>query len=60
MKLFNAFKDILEAAITNDGTQLGASIVNIIESSVDMVNRFWEISSSSTISHNNKIYLKEF
>ncbi|AAW54109.1 phenol soluble modulin beta 1 [Staphylococcus epidermidis Scl25] len=40
MKLFNAFKDILEAAITNDGTQLGASIVNIIESSVDMVNRF--------------------
>ncbi|MEV6490018.1 beta-class phenol-soluble modulin, partial [Actinoplanes sp. NPDC051633] len=28
MKLFNAFKDILEAAITNDGTQLGASIVN--------------------------------
>ena len=23
MKLFNAFKDILEAAITNDGTQLG-------------------------------------
>lgn len=36
MKLFNAFKDILEAAITNDGTQLGASIVNIIESSVDM------------------------
>ena len=39
MKLFNAFKDILEAAITNDGTQL-ASIVNIIESSVDMVNRF--------------------
>ena len=27
MKLFNAFKDILEAAITNDGTQLGASIL---------------------------------
>ena len=40
MKLFNAFKDILEAAITNDGTQLGANIFNIIESSVDMVNRF--------------------
>ena len=38
-----------EAAITNDGTQLGASIVNIIESSVDMVESILEISSSSTI-----------
>ena len=43
MKLFNAFKDILEAAITNDGTQLGASIVNIIEGSVDMVIDFGKL-----------------
>ncbi|MEQ6028975.1 beta-class phenol-soluble modulin [Staphylococcus saccharolyticus] len=41
-KLFNAIKDIAEAAISNDGIKLGASVVSIVENSISIVSKIFE------------------
>ncbi|MBL7565486.1 beta-class phenol-soluble modulin [Staphylococcus saccharolyticus] len=40
-KLFNAIKDIAEAAISNDGTKLGTSVVSIVENGISIVSEIF-------------------